>query len=267
MKFVACILMVFHAGGMQQTYKPSSLFKAVKNHDHKTVEAILSSFQTEQERKKLPFLLECQTFPQRRTPLLQATVDNDLISAQMLVEYGANIFANDLTGDNCFSHTIYHKKIKMLNIFMKTPSARQRDRLELALLTAITLPQIYCHPVENSYSNIKHLFIQHLFISNKIYISKYRWLRSLAAASSRAALERPERTSYVRLASTYKQIARFLVRYYNTRRNELVVVHEPATHWNRLPLELRHLTIDFFVHGSQEVQRNELALIEQMPES
>lgn len=261
------VLMIFSAGAMQkqQYYSPSSLFSAVKTKDRIKVRTILEDiFFSEEAERTLPVLLEWQSSPQRRTPLLQAVIDDNIPAARMLVAAGANIFASDFTGVSCIRRSIEHNQTEMLKILICPPKKYQK-RLELVFLSMLKSPKLNIPNIE-----VMNGVIEHLVNTNGTYMPKYKWLQELEAASRKAALGHPERADYVRFAQLYKQVARFFLNYHrqqdDEQRKSLMQNHTSATYWNTMPRELRDITVDFLQKKSQEEAAALVSIIQQMPE-
>ncbi len=261
---IICLIIVIQSFAMQQKYGPNSLFKAVKEKKQEEVLAILlAKLTTVNEFKSLSAMLEWQSQPQRRTALLQATIDENFESAQMLVAVGANMFTSDLTGNNPFARVFSHGQIEMFKVFMQTRSQNQKDRMELSILNTIRFPRVYVAPNEHLVS-----FVEFFFALNKIGISRYRWLHEVALASKKADHNQADRLRYVRLAPLYKTVAASIIKHNENRRKSLINAYTQNTsYFSLFPLELRHLVVDFLDQESREIQQEYLQVIEKMPES
>ena len=258
------LCIVIQSFAMQQKHSPNSLFKAVKEKKQEEVLAILlAKLATLSEFKSLPAMLEWQSQPQRRTALLQATIDENLETAQMLVAVGANMFTSDLTGNSPFFRVFSHGQIELFKVFMQTRSQVHKDKMELNILNNIRFPRVYVMPNEHLAS-----FVDCLFSSSKIDISKYRWLHELALASRKADNNQADRLRYVRLAPLYKKVAVTIIKHNEKRRNLLIEAYTQNTsYFSLFPLELRHLVVDFLDQESREIQQEYLQVIKKMPES
>jgi hypothetical protein len=257
------VIVVSQSVAMQQSYSPDSLFKAVEKKDQKKVlTIILKKTATREESKTLPLLLEWQSYPQRRTPLLQATIDNNIESAEMLIEAGANIFANDLTGVNSFSRAFSHSQLDLLKVFMQTDLQRQKDKMELLILNKLRFVSTNAQPA-------KHLvnLVGYLFTTDKVHVSQYKWLTELAEASKQVGINQTNGFEYVRIAPIYKQIALHIFKHYEYHRNALIRKFETNNYLNALPVDLRHVVVDFLLQGSHSIHLKHWQTIQEMPES
>lgn len=253
---------------MRQTTSNSSLFKAIKkNSPEKVFELLMEKLSTREAYKSLPILLEYQLYPQRKTALLEATINDNKDIARLLVAAGADIFSSDLTGVNSFYRALSHGQIDMLKIFMQTPIRSQRNRIENSLLDNLRFAPTYIPPTKNLFGLIRYFF-------ELDYIETYKckWLAELAKASEKTVLTNNNaRQEYIRLAPIYKIVGLFISKQHVNRRESLIKRFmapnsSSRNYWDLLPIELRSLTLDFLLNESQKVQQYQLNIIEQMPE-
>lgn len=260
MKIMLAIIAIAIPSMAMQQYSPNSLFNAVKAQDKEKVLTIISDNLA--KKQLLNTMLEWQEPTTQRTALLQATIENHLECAEILINAGANIFANNWLGVSSFSHAFKFNQIVMIKAFMSTPKVPHKSRIEWWLFN-----QLKKADIQFSANQLADC-MQQLFSCNATIISKYRWLADLARVSNKAGLLNAERLGYALAAPLYKTVAPLLIEHYHNQRGLLIKQFRESkpNYFNRMPSELCHLVINF-LQEPVEMQQQHLTVIKQMPEN
>ena len=240
-----------------QMAMPSELFTAVKKKDYPKIRSlILAKKALNDGNRSLRQILECISFPHTRTPLLQATINDDVEAVKILVEAGANIFAHDLTGVTPFYLACYRENKEIFKALMRTPSKAHVYKIESLFLEELRILMKY------EVSKIPHIssFVS-LFITNNKKIMgslSYNWLHKLAEEC------RHEKSVSFKVAQTYKNTAQIIMDYYTQQRWLAIFAmkHDPHSYFFLLPKELRHMAIDFLLKGTEQMNNEYNVIIE-----
>ncbi len=247
---------------MQPRYNPSDLFKAVHNQDQEEVlNIILSTLRLPAGLRILHVLLETQSFPTRRTPLLQAMLDNNVHSAFMLVNAGANVFSSDFAGKCVFYNAFAYNYAGIVKACAATRNLAHRLRMERWIFAKLKNADVSLR-VEDISEVVNTLLTSR---ANFIFFD-HNWLAELASRSNKAVIANTNQLNYAHVAAKYKAIAPLLIRHYKDQREQLMqVATDKNTYLSKLSSDLRGYILDK-LHGSSQSHQVHLQLIQAMPE-
>lgn len=262
---LVCMLIMIPLQAMQPRYNPSSLFQATKKKDQDTVAAII--LDNLSNPQMLHTMLEWQDSLTRRTALLQAACDNSLGIAELLVNEGANIFATNLMGESPVYRAIYYNQIDMLKILIQTRKLSHIIKIEQILFNKLQNAELLMNV-----GQVTDL-MKTLLEKKTNHVSPKKWLDELVVASRKATVANSDQIYYRQMAGRYKVVAPLLIEHYRNQRNQLIQIgantnnmdNRPTNYWKVLPADIRHFIIDF-LHGSVQMQRQQLRTIQEMPE-